>query len=83
MTERVEYKYLKPKPGGELSAAVRERRGPTYFHKSERKSERKRVPCSNAMTRHVRTVYATVPYGFKKESRSSLFSSTNQPLSLV
>ena len=43
----------------------------------------KRVPCSNAMTRHLRTVYATVPYGFKKELRSSLFSSTSQPLSLV
>jgi hypothetical protein len=31
------------------------------------------------MTRHLRTVYATVSYGFIKESRSRLFSATNQP----
>ena len=30
----------------------------------KRGMENKRVPCSNEMNRHLRTVYATVPWGY-------------------
>ena len=41
------------------------------------------MPCSNEMSRNLRTVYATARNGFKKESESAVLGFTSLPLSLV